>query len=150
MKITTMRRKFAAIITAIGMAISALSVPVYAEMTESMAADNSNVSTLSTTSGDVFLEEFVQIAPGESRDFTFELTNWFGTDFTLIMIAKNSDGTTNGSLSYIFKASGGSIPCDGTARVYERAKEWSRGKHTITVYNNTSKTVTFGINVYES
>lgn len=150
MKISKMRKKFAATITAIGMAISALAVPVYAERTENMVADNSNVSTLSTTSGDVFLEEFVQIAPGESRDFTFELTNWFGTDFTVIMIARNIDGTTDGSLSYIFKSVGGSIPCDGTARVYHRHTGWSRGKHTITVYNYTSKTVAFGINVYES
>lgn len=85
--------------------------------------------------------------PGEAISGTFELTGWFGNDFTLIASASN---TGNGSLSLNFVSARYDVPCDGVARILCKETGWSKGTYSYTLSNPTNNRVAYAITIYES
>ena len=95
--------------------------------------------------GAYFVDLQEEIASGEVIQGTFTLTNWFGTDLTVIAGASN----TGGSLGLGFVSAYYNIPCNGTANVIARETGWPRGTYSYYISNNTGNTTRVAFKVYE-
>lgn len=147
--------KSIALTLAMALVLCTVSLPNIVNAAEPSAEDYSNTNVvevidqkefdaLAARSGEI-LQDGRQISPGQTISGTFQLNNWFGTDFTVYLAV--SDGSGYVHLSFVSAAY--NVNC-GDSVVVARETGWPRGTYSYSVTSHASSTVAYSLLIVEN
>lgn len=103
------------------------------------------LDAIAARAGGTLLQDAGQLSPGQSRDGYLNLTNWFGTDFTVYLAV--SDGS--GHVGFRFISSYFTVNC-GDSVVVTRQTGWPAGDYYYSITSYASSTVAYSLLVVEN